>query len=931
MRFHWFVDKPTPLCLLFPETMKTRLAKILFLAAVALGTLWAYLRLHTYATGQDPRTFLLMAKGMLGGASPVDSRLVVPGWPLVLAGVMKLFGPHAAFWTNVPLFVMLVWALQALLEEMTGGFRRSAAMAAGAVLLVLGGYPLNPHFLLWAFRQTPMYLAGILAWLCLVRAVKRQSEGRLAAAAAWLLAALAATVAGVLVRETGLLLLPPMGLYLLAVALGWAGPLPAASQPARSRWFLFSLAAGIGLAALCAGALAVWYLRLPVASGQVSFLLEWAPWLLSRPFRDWPLRVMLDKIPAEFGWLGVLALLLGVGESFRRRNRDFLFVFLLPALAYLLFDGLIKFHWRFFLSTLFFLAPLAMLGAVASGEWLARMAGHWISRKERRTRAAFAARAAVWIALAVWCARIVLNIPSWALTVTRADVDRALAVLATWTAPDRPLLLDDRTRYLADVLEVFTDWPLERIREESVDGYVREPPLVFVQPTDQTAIYRFAGLPSRRADAILENHLSLKPLPGEPGFSLGTSTYRLMHVLPWTLTHLAIPLPPPPEPEGPLPPPCILLRLTVPVGAAGMGVRVSLGNHPLLERRFRPGGWYLAVPWSLLETLKKEVEDGNAAWTLVLDADAPIPDDFQAVWMRPDSPLEMSFAPKQEPSFASYLSWDGQDGTISLPAGLDGGMTDADLLYIVKLAMGARCGDDEGTLAVSLSLPEFPDVAPQTVVRPHSARQQIFRFVLDGLPRAPERLGLHVAHEPGNAPPSPETPHQANVSLDTLQLYTLRRPDTVSVQVGTSGDALLLGDGFFSRESPGSSRHGRWTGGEFDFFLPLKGGRDYRLELDYDQLRPEGTPPAELQLELNGHPLETAETDTGLEARIPAEWLEGPESLILRTPTWSPADHGAGDTRRLGVYVRAFRVAPIGTQEPAEPFPSPRPLPLRRE
>ena len=890
--------------------MRTRLAKILFLAAVALGTLWAYLRIHTYATGQDPRTFLLMAKGMLGGASPVDSRLVVPGWPLVLAGVMKLFGTHAAFWTNVPLFVMLVWTLQALLEEMTGSFRRSAAMAAGAVLLVLGGYPLNPHFLLWAFRQTPMYLAGILAWLCLVKAVRRQSAGRLAVAAAWLAAALAATAAGVLVRETGLLLLPPMGLYLLTVALGWAGP-----QPARSRWFLFSLAAGIGLAALCAGILAVWYLRLPVASGQVSFLLEWGPWLLSRPFRDWPVRVMLAKIPAEFGWIGCLALLFGVWESFRRRNRDFLFVFLLPALAYLAFDGLIKFHWRFFLSTLFFLAPLAMLGALAAGERLGRLALGRMSRAgwsaERQTRAAFAARAAVWVALAVWCARMVLHIPSWALAVTRADVDRALAVLAPWTAPDRPLLLDDRTRYLADVLEVFTDWPLERIREESVAGYLREPPLVFVQPTDQTAIYRFAGLPSRRADAILENHLSLKPLPGEPGFSLGTSTYRLMQVLPWTLTHLAIPLPPPPEPEGPVPPPCILLRLTVPSGVAGMGVRVSLGTHLLLERRFRPGGWYLAVPWSLLETLKKEVADGTAAWNLVLDTDAPIPDDFQAVWMRPDGPLEMSFAPKQEPSFASYLSWDGQDGTISLPVGLDGGMPDADLLYIVKLAMNPQCGDDEGALAVSLSLPEFPEVAPQTVVRPHSARQQIFRFALDGLPRAPERLGLHVAHETGDTPPSPENPHQANVRLDTLQLYTLRRPDTLSVQVGTSGDALLLGDGFCSRESPGSSLHGRWTGGEFDFFLPLKGGRDYRLALDYDQLRPEGAPPAELHLELNGHSLETAGTDTGLEARLPAEWLENTNRLLVRTPTWSPSDHGAGDTRRLGVYVRAFRVEPL--------------------
>lgn len=421
------------------------------------------------------------------------------------------------------------------------------------------------------------------------------------------------------------------------------------------------------------------------------------------------------------------------------------------------------------------------------------------------------------------------------------------------------------------------------------------------------------------------------------GSSLGPGPDSRAQGRPWTRRHLALRLPPLPEPVGETAPPCILLRLAGPSGAADVPVRVSVGNHPLPEKRFRPGGWYLAVPWHLLETLRQEAGNGDARLELVLDAEAPIPDDLQAEWMRPDGPLEMSFATGQEPSFDSYLSWADQvwrrlqnldykhlrfpvpirssefdgDGTIFLPAGLDGGEADADRLYIVKLAMNAVYGNDEGHLAVSLSLPEFPDIAPQTVVRAHSDRPQVFRFVLDGLPRAPERLDVHVEHDIGYPRKMLKHPRHGNVQLDALQLYMVRRADTLSVQVGNAGDAVLLGDGFFGRESPGTSRHGRWTGGEFDFFLPLRGGRDYRLALDYASLRPAGAAPAELQLELNGHPLEMAGTDTGLEARLPAEWLTGNDRLVVRTATWTPADYGAGDTRRLGVYMHAFRVEPI--------------------
>ena len=116
--------------------MKKRLAFMAFLAAVGICALWAYTKVHTYATGQDPKTYLLLAKQILHGDFGAGGAwLVVPGWPLVLAGVMKVFGVHAAFWTNVPLFTLLVGVLAALAGNLSGSWRRGALVAAGAALL----------------------------------------------------------------------------------------------------------------------------------------------------------------------------------------------------------------------------------------------------------------------------------------------------------------------------------------------------------------------------------------------------------------------------------------------------------------------------------------------------------------------------------------------------------------------------------------------------------------------------------------------------------------------------------------------------------------------------------------------------------------------------------------------------------------------------
>lgn len=923
------------------EIMKTRLAKTLFLLAVALGTLWAYLRIHTYATGQDPRTFLLIAKGMLGGASPVDARLVVPGWPLALAGVTKLFGVHAAFWTNVPLFVLLVWALQALLEEVTGRFGRSALVAAASALLLLGAYALNPHFLLWVFRQTPVYLTGVLGMLCIVRALRREAEGRRRAALGWLFGAWAATAAGVLVRETGVLMVPAMALCLLAFALGWAGPvLPAGTSP-RRRWFLFWVFAGTGIAGAVAVLLGAWLLGLSLATRQSGYLMQLLPGVVGRSFRASPAWTMLVHLPVAFGRIGTACLAVGVAGAFRRPRREFLFCFLLPALAYWAFDGLNnKFHWRFFLSTLVFLAPLAVTGACSLAEWL--WAALWrlpaLARRPalRTLRRPAVVWTAVWLAMAAWTAHTVSALVPWGVRASRADVARALEVLGPCTAPGRPLLLDWRTRCLSDVLEVFTDWSMETVDAARAASYLRDPPLVFAQPLNDAALYRYGAVFGPPAESVLREQGRLEPIPGSD-FSLGDARFRAVRLLPWTDRVAKVVLPPPPESALLPPPPSVFLRLAVPAAAAAGNVRASLLGRPL-GGPLQPGYNFLAVPRDLAGTLLAE-----GGGELALEADVPIPGDFSADWIPPGMPLVMEFGFGRNPSCEAWLSEEFRafahlrnpvrdypywrvtsqatefagDGSIRLPAV----PADADAepaVYRVSLVMRPVHGDPDGSLAVTVSLPEFPDVPPATVRHPHVQIPQAFEYVFGPLPAAPTELRLHSEHEVVFPPRIRANPRHRNVLLTSLSVRAVGPADSISLPVGRPWDRVILGDGFHNRENAHSANHGRWTAARAEIALPLRPGRSYRLELDFDELRPAAAPPAAPRLELNGKPLAAVPTETGLAAEVDASLLEETNRLCILADTWSPRDFGAGDTRDLGIYLRSFRATPCGPDAPRE-------------
>ena len=902
--------------------VKGRVQRAAFWLAAVAGALWAYSKVHTYATGQDPRTYLVLAKGLLAGGGGTNEGLVAPGWPLALAGVAKLFGMHAAFWTNAPLFALLTVVMAKLAGRLAGSAGKGMLIAAGSAVLMLGGYEHNPHFLLWAFRQTPVYLASALALLCTVRAAEGRAAGRRWGAAGWFAAALAWAGAGVALRETGLLVLPVMGLYLLADALGWVGP-EGAEGRGKGRWLLVGLFA-VAVAAVAVAVAAAWRLGLVGASAQVGYLMDWIPHLF---VPRGALREMAGWIPDELGAAGCLALAVGAGMAVRRKYRGFLLLFLAAAAEQLVFDGMIKAHRRFFLSTLFHLSPVAMLGAVGVVEVVWNGARRAAGRSWG-ARARMVGWCVAWLALAGWFASVVVGIKPWGVRATRGDVGRALAALEPWTGGGQTLLVDARARFLEDVLAVFTDWPVLAVDADNAEECVRGAPMAFARPENGAALHwAVQGAPAER---LLERYGRLAEVEGGGRFSLGKSEYRVMRVERWASTNALCRLPAPPT-SGMAPPPSrTMLRLEAPECAEGTDIRVWLAGRPLAER-LEPGVQFLAVP---AEWLEGAGEDGVE---LRLEADAAIPEDFRPRWLHPDAPLEMEFGLAVVPSCASYLSeefraFDGLrgldavypywpapvvarefagDGTIRLPegAGEDGAE------YSVWLSVAAVYGDPEGRLEVGVSLPEFPEAGTATAGMAHLDHLTTLEFDFGRLPRSPRELRVHVEHDTPEWETLAGKPRYRNVQIGKLRLFARREVESMAVRVGCEEDGMLLGDGFFRREHSGTAEHGRWTGERAEVYLPLKGGRDRRLELDYSQLRPEGAGEAEPKVYLNGYLLETESTGSGLAARLPAEWLkgegEGTNLLAIETETWCPADFGAGDDRRLGIFLKGIRAGGI--------------------
>ena len=486
--------------------------------------LWTAIRIWSFSFGADPRMFLSLANGLAHGHPLVEvTRFVVPGWPLFLAAGFRLVGPFAACTSNVLLFLLMLLLLARFLGDLLRSPARGFLAALVCLLFLFGGYPQNPHYLLFPYRQTPFYLPTLLALYAAHRAaaVPADHPARTLRAALWILLSLAAVALATAVRETSPIVLPSLFAFFLFAPLQ-ESPLP----PARPRFRLRLLAILSGFCLLGALAVLVLVLAMPgrFSNMQTEFLLAWLRRFLAQPLADLPLWRILSSLAGEYGWLGLLLLALGLVRACFRPFRPFLFLFALPALTYLLFDGLFKSNPRYVLSTLFFSAPLAALGV----DGLVSLAATALARRPRLAAALRPPALEAVLALLLLGVAFAKVLPSVHVgnRVTRAQIEHMFALLRPHASDARPVVLDARHDVLLDILPVFSTWPTLRISgTERPDEVLADPPLPFIQSLSRRALRSTTVAPD--AIAVLEGIAELRLVP-DGTFELGTVPFDLV-------------------------------------------------------------------------------------------------------------------------------------------------------------------------------------------------------------------------------------------------------------------------------------------------------------------------------------------------------------------------------------------------------------------
>jgi hypothetical protein len=462
----------------------------------------------SYATGQDPRIYLQVAEYIRANGYSFATIVrcttwFVPGYPLLLAGILDTLGIFAAYWINLPIFFCGVWLLALTLR------RFASPRETGLTMLIffwisITGHPLNPHYLFLPFR-------GILEWTWMFGAMALMmpafdpvlSDGsrcrRAALTALWLMA-------GALFRETILFLIFPFGLVWL-----WQGV-----RGDRGAWK--GLAAMAAAPLLTAIALIGWkgLAHEPLMNAQAN---RWMVGLMRGGFaKPFPLLLgdIVRLIFGELGFSGLIFLAVGTGWAVARREKS-IFTLWTTSILLVLFYAVYKSHVRYTLSAVGLLALVAGWGFAVT-----------LSAATRRLRPAwrggsFAVAALVVVALTL---RAIAGMETWGPRVTRADVN---SLRKNPVAAELFVFVERDNRHLVDALLAFTKVsPKDPVMEGA--ALTNFQGALFIRPSDDKG--RTAIQQGVKGEDWLEWFFDLEPTGNK--ISLGESVSEVYRLAAWS-------------------------------------------------------------------------------------------------------------------------------------------------------------------------------------------------------------------------------------------------------------------------------------------------------------------------------------------------------------------------------------------------------------
>jgi len=491
---------------------------LLCMAAVCV----AHVNTLTYVSGQDPFMYLRLANRMAvaDSADEVIQQLTqapfLPAYPAILALSIKAFGPFAPFWVNVLLFLcmipILAFLLRYLLQDIWAGI-----LALLAVLwVVFNGYPLNAHFLLYPFRGLPA-MFFMITGLALFYSGADQDRRRF-----WLLAGSGCCfIFAILMREPSVFaMVGPLGWLLF----GYKGT--PKEKFRRGWWFAIPWMVGL-LGWLCLG-LVSGRLVSPQFSSWSRIIFSLGPTHLIRQFGG-NAQTMLGFFPAEFGWIALVLLILGIWKE--RRNTRLLSAFLVPTLLFFLFYAVYESHRRYFLNALIFSAVFVGPGIMLVVDGIRKM----VPRVLR-----------IWLPvlpvaiLAVWLGVSVAGLTPWGPDVSIEQARQVRETLNDVSRPGDYIFIDPRCRYMVDAVVSLTD--LKVAHPRAVQRLLNEKHhCLFADPLNEACYYKGDSLRKYTGVSgvpLLKHFAELRPYKTKEGnvriIEIGKARFGVYNVSPWT-------------------------------------------------------------------------------------------------------------------------------------------------------------------------------------------------------------------------------------------------------------------------------------------------------------------------------------------------------------------------------------------------------------
>lgn len=477
-----------------------------------------HLRVLTYVCGNDPMLYIRAGRVVLQpelygrGALTQALTFVAPGYPLLLAATIRVFGSLAPYWLNLALLLASLPLMWFVLRRLMGSDRAALFAMIWAWVILLGGHELNAAFLFHPFREAPVLLCAYAAYALLLRATQASGRGFWAAAAALVL------IAACTFREPSVFLAGGGLLGLLGLVPTWRARLRLGAWFVLP-WVLLAVAAWVALQALG-------------YAGSSQF--EAIRYLRNTGVAVARMRQMLGWIPAEAGWVGTGCMVVGMARA-ARRSPALLAWFLVPSVLLFVFYAHMQMHARYFLAAFLYAVVFAGYGLDGLLRLFERRVAAWPRALPVVTTGACT------VALVALMVGVVGHAHPWGPLVTAREV-REWQALVSKLEPSADgrvrIAVEQRCRYLEDMLLSYTD--AELLNPKQVGEWTAPwAPAHYFQPLNRAAKYatpQWLMWLKIYAHRILSDRMDLLPVGADLPVihTIGQGEYEQYRLQPWT-------------------------------------------------------------------------------------------------------------------------------------------------------------------------------------------------------------------------------------------------------------------------------------------------------------------------------------------------------------------------------------------------------------